>query len=176
MQATPECWLPIPGYESRYDVSDQGQIRSLLGRSGRPIPYMMTPCEDSKGYYEVTLSHAPNRARSKLVHLLVMLAFIGPRPDGLERRHLDGDCRNNNLANLTYGTRTENMQDRVKHGGYANAAKTHCPANHPYDEANTYFDKSGGRSCRECGRIRQRGHHRDRRAYYARKRAPKETS
>jgi formamidopyrimidine-DNA glycosylase len=100
-----------------------------------------------------------------------MLAFIGPCPDGLERRHLDGKYLNDHLDNLAYGTRTENMQDRVKHGGYVNTSKTHCPANHSYDEANTYLDKNGGRSCKECGRIRQRGVHRDRRAYYRQQRA-----
>jgi hypothetical protein len=32
------------------------------------------------------------------------------------------------------------------------AAKTHCPQGHPYDETNTYIDTDGGRRCRECAR------------------------
>jgi hypothetical protein len=34
-----------------------------------------------------------------------------------------------------------------------NARKTHCPAGHLYDEANTYVDRDGRRHCRTCGRI-----------------------
>lgn len=35
-----------------------------------------------------------------------------------------------------------------------NAAKTHCPQGHPYDEANTYVTPEGWRVCRECLRNR----------------------
>lgn len=42
------------------------------------------------------------------------------------------------------------------------AAKTHCPQNHPYDEANTYIYK-GRRICRECGRKRAREYQRKKR-------------
>lgn len=37
-----------------------------------------------------------------------------------------------------------------------NATKTECPAGHPYDGENTYWDKDGGRDCRECRRRRTR--------------------
>jgi len=39
----------------------------------------------------------------------------------------------------------------------ANTLKTHCPKGHPYDEANTYINKSGGRECRECKACRRDG-------------------
>lgn len=50
------------------------------------------------------------------VHRLVMYTFVGPCPEGQEVRHLDGDPSNNNLSNLAYGTRKQNMQDAVRHG------------------------------------------------------------
>ena len=34
--------------------------------------------------------------------------------------------------------------------GQLNAAKTHCPQNHPYDEENTIFLANGRRRCRIC--------------------------
>lgn len=37
-----------------------------------------------------------------------------------------------------------------------NAAKTHCPKNHPYDAANTHITKGGLRQCRTCSRDRAR--------------------
>lgn len=41
---------------------------------------------------------------------------MGPRPDGLECRHLDGNPANNRLLNLKWGTRTENVHDSMLHG------------------------------------------------------------
>lgn len=38
--------------------------------------------------------------------------------------------------------------------GPAMSDRTHCPLGHEYDEKNTYYTKVGGRSCRECARIR----------------------
>jgi hypothetical protein len=43
-------------------------------------------------------------------------AFIGPRPEGMEARHLDGCKTNNKLENLCWGTREDNEADNVKHG------------------------------------------------------------
>lgn len=31
-----------------------------------------------------------------------------------------------------------------------------CPANHPYDEENTYINSRGGRECKTCRRERNR--------------------
>jgi hypothetical protein len=49
------------------------------------------------------------------VHQLVLEAFGGPRPEGLQVRHKDGDRRNNALENLAWGTGKENAVDRVRH-------------------------------------------------------------
>ena len=87
------------------------------------------------------------------VHALVAAAFIGPRPDGLLIRHLDGNPRNNRVGNLQYGTGSENQRDAVVHGTNHNSGVTHCRNGHLYDEANTYkHGKTGKRSCRICNR------------------------
>lgn len=52
----------------------------------------------------------------KLVHRLVLEAFVGPCPDGMECRHLDGNPTNNKLENLCWGTHEENWQDQLAHG------------------------------------------------------------
>jgi len=52
----------------------------------------------------------------KAVHRLMAITFLGPKKNGLEVRHLDGNKYNNNLINLSYGTRAENLLDDVKHG------------------------------------------------------------
>jgi hypothetical protein len=50
------------------------------------------------------------------VHRLVAWAFLGPRPEGMQIRHLDGNKMNNFIENLVYGSAKDNSQDKVAHG------------------------------------------------------------
>lgn len=54
--------------------------------------------------------------QKKSVHRLVLEAFVGPCPDGMEACHNDGNPRNNRLDNLRWDTPSSNMQDKKKHG------------------------------------------------------------
>lgn len=121
-----ETWKPVPGYEGLYEVSDQGRVRSLdryvanKGRWGTVVPHHrpgrpLKPGRSSNGYVSVSLAKGGKR-RSYLVQELVMLAFIGPRPQGHVIRHLDGTRLNNHLSNLGYSTPRENCLDRARHG------------------------------------------------------------
>jgi hypothetical protein len=159
----PERWLPVPGFEGLYEVSDQGRARSLPHRvkihhgATRLSPgRVLKPGPASKyGHLRVTLCRE-HETYPIQVHQLVMLAFVGPCPDGMEVRHLDSNPANNALSNLTYGTRAENAQDRVQNGTDNNARKTHCPTcSLPYDEVNTYWYK-GARQCKNCRSRRSR--------------------
>ena len=47
---------------------------------------------------------------------LVLTTYVGPCPNGMECRHLDGNRLNSKLNNLCWGTRTENSQDATHHG------------------------------------------------------------
>ena len=46
------------------------------------------------------------------------------------------------------------QQENIKRGdaGLHQRIKTHCKQGHPYDEANTYMRRRGGRTCRACNR------------------------
>lgn len=50
------------------------------------------------------------------IHRLLLLAFVGPKPDGLVTRHLNGNPLDNRLENLCYGTYAENRADAKSHG------------------------------------------------------------
>jgi hypothetical protein len=161
-----ETWLPIPGYEGRYDVSDEGRVRSWLTNRGRDVPRILAQAVHPDGYYQVAL-HKDGKQRTVKVHKLVMLAFVGPLPPGMETRHMDGDSRNNRRANLRYGTPTENAGDRVRHGTATRwmAHRTHCKNGHELTGANVSSSPSahGRRRCLACGRERERTY-RERRA------------
>lgn len=145
---TPERWLPVPGYEGFYEVSAHGLIRGMRrrGSSGQPL----RPSHGKHGHLRVCL-HRNNSGKYFLVHQIVMLAFVGPCPAGMEVCHNDGDPENNRLSNLRYDTHAGNMQDMIRHGTSYWANKTHCPAGHEYTPDNTYINPtSGGRQCRDC--------------------------
>lgn len=63
------------------------------------------------GYHHVLI-----RGRKLRVHHAVLLAYGYDRPAGAECRHLDGNSHNNALANLRWGTRQENSDDKIAHG------------------------------------------------------------
>jgi hypothetical protein len=118
---------------------------------------MLVPAVHPKGYERVGLSATTgSRRKHLLVHALVLSAFVGPRPPGLEIRHLDGNPRHNDLSNLAYGTTSENARDRVRHGTHPDAAKTQCIRGHEFTAENTYRRPNGDRTCLTCKRESER--------------------
>ena len=159
MMADTERWLPVPGWEGQYSVSDHGRVRSEArtvidknGKSRRVIQRILKPTPRVSGHLYLDFGR---QKRGLSVHGLVLLAFVGPCPDGLERLHWDDNPENNFLSNLRYGTRSENLQDALRNGTHPTGSKTHCPRNHPYSPENTYIAPgNGGRNCRTCVRER----------------------
>jgi hypothetical protein len=97
-------------------VSSVGQVLStwaLPRRWGRrlDVPRSVKQLANESGHMRVRIG-----GTLEYVHRLVLRAFVGPCPDGQEVRHLDGNPANNNLANLAYGTRSENIADALRHG------------------------------------------------------------
>ena len=68
------------------------------------------------GYCLVKLYLSVRKHRIRKVHQLVLEAFVGTCPVGLEVRHLDDNKSNNRLTNLCYGTRSQNQLDRHGRG------------------------------------------------------------
>lgn len=153
-----EQWLPVVGWEGLYEVSDQGRVRSVerivqFGATTRRVKStILKPGKNLRGVLYVNLSNG--NAHNKRVHQLVLEAFVGPRPPGMEGCHLDDNKENNAVTNLRWDTHSANMFDMVRNGGCHQTQKTHCPKGHEYTPENTKLGSSGrGRFCRECHRI-----------------------
>ena len=116
-----ETWRAIPGFEG-YEVSDLGRVRSFRRHGGRGIGLMTTPREkktrpNSAGYLVVTLQKPNGEGWGVYrIHSLVAAAFLGPRPDGMQVAHADGNRVNGRLSNLRYATPLENAKDKSLHG------------------------------------------------------------
>jgi hypothetical protein len=89
------------------------------------------------------------------VHRLVLLAFVGPCPKGMEACHWDDNPGNNHLSNLRWDTSLANKRDMARNGiGNQNWMKTHCVRGHEFTPENTYARGDGGRDCRACWKLR----------------------
>lgn len=109
-----EQWRPVFGHEGRYEVSSLGRVRSLLSARGTPWkggPLVLRARSHTGGYLRVSL-----RQMDAFIHTVVLEAFVGPRPSGMQAAHLDGTRTNNAAQNLIWATPAENQGHRVCHG------------------------------------------------------------
>jgi hypothetical protein len=110
-------WREIAGHPG-YQVNGLGQVRSLKYLAPRILKQHLS----HRGYARVNLMEGAT-SRSWSVHKLVLEAFVGPRPEGCEARHLDGNKINNVISNLAWGTSEENSADRRRHGRTATGVR-----------------------------------------------------
>ena len=119
-----EVWAAVPGYERMYEVSSFGRVRSLDRDCPHPLwktqrrkgKFIAPGCSSKYGHLKVNLCK-DGAQRSYHLHQLVLAAFVGPRPEGMEEvRHLNGNPGDNRLVNLAYGTRKDNADDARRHG------------------------------------------------------------
>ena len=120
-------WKAIPGYEYRYEISTNGDIRSidsyLNGNGGSKYfrkGSMMSTFINPRGYTQINLIKPDGKRKSELVHRLVLKTFIGELPQGQMGLHKDDNKRNNKLSNLYYGSAQDNADDRVRNGSQLN--------------------------------------------------------
>ncbi|MBV6635509.1 MAG: HNH endonuclease [Mameliella sp.] len=121
-QAKEAEWRPVPEYEGLYEISENGEIRSLprdvdRGRQGimRTKLKRLCPSMSPNGYWMITLSKGGVKT-TFTVHSLVATVFIGPRPDGKQVCHKNGIRTDNRSSNLRYDTPQGNNADKHKHG------------------------------------------------------------
>jgi NUMOD4 motif/HNH endonuclease len=157
-------WRDVVGYEGLYQVSDDGQVKSLarLIRNAhgtvqwRVAERIRKSHRHPDGHLLVGLSRGGVK-ESCPVHQLMAKAFLAESWfPGAEVCHNDGVHAHNRVGNLRWGTSSDNRLDSVKHGTHAQAGKVQCPQGHWYTPENTRIEsrRDGGsaRRCRTCAR------------------------
>lgn len=109
-------WRWIPGYENYYEASNTGLIRSYWNnRYPSKTPRVLVASAGPRGYRTVCLCLYGQR-REVCVHTLILEAFVGPRPEGLEACHGSGGQLDNSIQNLRWDTRKSNRRDALEAG------------------------------------------------------------
>lgn len=130
-----EVWKDIEGYEGLYQISNLGRVKSLERKIKRRNDRIQTVKErilklnlNKEGYHTVKL-HKKGKGKTYLVHRLVANTFITNPDNKLEVNHINGVKNDNNVNNLEWNTRKENMRHAVDNrlhdqkGSKSNTAK-----------------------------------------------------
>ena len=144
-----EHWAPVRGFESLYEVSDLGRVRSLdRVVELRDHPKLKTrtmrgrllfqkinrPAAGAYKRMQVALWRQ-NKEHTMNVARLVAEAFI-PNPNNAPFvLHLDDDATNNVVSNLAWGDHAENVRQMVER------SRTRSGADHPGYKHGRYANK-----------------------------------
>ena len=104
-------WYEVPTAPG-YSVTRSGKVR---GKNGR----VLKSWTQIRGGYPAVKIRVAGESKTVCVHRLVLETFVGPKPDGQEACHINGDPTDNRVENLYWGSRSQNMQDMSRHGTHA---------------------------------------------------------
>ena len=146
-----QAWLPVTGYEDRYEVSNLGEVRSV--RANKVL--VGEPTKD--GYLRVRLWDG-SKYKSRMIHCLVAEAFL-PIPDNehqYEVDHIDNNVTHNSVDNLQWLTHEQNLkrsfelghQNKPKRTVYQYDKNNNLIAS--YESVNEAFRQTNIRHISEC--------------------------
>lgn len=112
-------WKDVVGYEGFYKVSNTGLVRSIdryVNNNGTQVKRkgLILRSSINPSGYEVVNLHKNGSKIQAFVHKLVAEAFIVNSMNKKEVNHIDHVKLNNNVENLEWCTRKENMMSMVK--------------------------------------------------------------
>lgn len=151
-----EIWKCITGYESMYQISNFGRVKSIertcktKGGGLRPISEKILNLPyDKDGYRTAYLSKDSNTITHK-VHRLVAIAFIENKHNKPQVNHIDGNKSNNHVDNLEWVTNQENQLHAHDIGLFDHSNKTRRKSVQQLTLAGDLVKKWN--SATECGR------------------------
>lgn len=120
-----EIWKPVVGYPD-YEVSDLGRVKRVRDYRKYKAGIILKPCIGKNTYAHLTLC-CNGIQRIESIHVLVLSAFVGPRPSpNCEVNHKNFVRTDNRLANLEWTTRKDNNRH-----AWAAGRKTSPAISHP---------------------------------------------
>lgn len=154
INSTREAWRDVPGWEGNYQVSNFGSVCSLDRITahgnrikGKPKALVL----DEHGRPRVFFQSG-GKKKTYRVARLVLTAFVGPCPPGMEACHWDDNPENNYLRNLRWDTRSANQIDRIRNGRNQKSNQTECKRGHKFIPENLCPSETKGRKCLACSR------------------------
>lgn len=107
-------WKPLFG--GIFEASSDGRIRRVIKtRYNQKLGEIALTNNPSHAYLKCGLI-LNGKLKRFSVHQLILLAFRGPCPTGMESAHLNGNAKDNPIENLAYKTKLENEGDKLAHG------------------------------------------------------------
>lgn len=143
-----EIWKDIKGYETKYQVSNLGRIKSCKFWSGNRYisnEKILKQANTPKGYLVVCL-RKNNKAKVYRVHRLVAQAFIPNPEDKPQINHIDNNRKNNKVDNLEWVNNSENQQHAFKYGNqkrYKGSKNYSAIKITQYDKDNNFISEWG---------------------------------
>jgi hypothetical protein len=111
-------YRPIEGFPG-YRVGNDGSVWSCWEGGSKPRQgdsWHKIKQRTTKWWYSVVTIYKDRKKHNIFVHKLVLRAFVGPKPPGMECRHKNGKPSDNRSENLLWGTKLENADDKRRHG------------------------------------------------------------
>lgn len=105
----------IPEYEGLYAACEAGYILSFIGRRAKRLKSILQKQSNGREgfYYKVCLCRNKVQRNYKVAEL-ILITFVGPRPEGMIVCHYDDDPKNNKPSNLRWDTHRENNLDALR--------------------------------------------------------------
>lgn len=102
-----EVWRNIKGYRDKYQISNYGRVRNLNK--------ILAPINRKDGYVGIRLC-LNGKHKSFLIHRLVALSFVRNINGEKEVNHIDSNRNNNNVNNLEWCNKSNNMKHAFSNG------------------------------------------------------------